>query len=123
MKEKPASDINYIFTEEKFYPEIILQAGSSLSELQKCFQKDRHRALYQMGFGKKTVSLTPAGGFLYLLSETFIKILTGCPELERKNIKLELTAADMEELLSAVPFSIGAEYVTCQKLVGKSVVR
>ena len=49
-----------------------------------------------------------------MLSETFIRILTACPglELEREKVKPEPEAADLEELLSAVPFSVGAEYIT-----------
>ena len=108
--------LNFIFTKDDFYPEMIQRDGAELSEWEKTLQADRHRALYQMGFQERPKDLTPSGNFLYLLSETFIRILTGLPELEleRENIKPEPETAEIEELLSAVPFSVGAEFVTEQ---------
>lgn len=108
------SEINFIFTKEDFYPELIKKDTEELSDLQLRFQKNRHSALYQMGFEEKPEELTPAGSFLFLLSETFIRSLTAFPglELERENAKPEPAAADLEELLRAVPFSVGAEYIT-----------
>ena len=45
--------LNFIFTKDDFYPEMIQRDGAELSEWEKTLQADRHRALYQMGFQER----------------------------------------------------------------------
>lgn len=116
--EKPngsAGGLQFIFTEKDFYPDI--QETECTKENQKWlegFEQNRYHALYQMGFGEREKDLTATGSYLYLLSNTYLKILTSLPELEiaREQAVPEPTAEDIDALLQAVPFAIGAEYIT-----------
>lgn len=80
------------------------------------FEADKYHALYQMGFEEKREHLTATEGFLRLLSDTFLKRLTSLPELElaREKVELKVPAEDVETLLKAVPFAIGAEYINAK---------
>lgn len=109
--------LQFIFTEKDFYPDI--EAGECTKENQKwleSFEQDRYHALYQMGFGEKEKNLTAAGRFLYLLSSTYLKELTSLPELEiaREQARPEVSEEQIDALQQAVPFAIGAEYITEQ---------
>ncbi|MCI8639911.1 MAG: hypothetical protein HFG41_12450 [Coprococcus sp.] len=57
---------------------------------------------------------SPSEGFLYQIADAFFQRLTDLPELElsREKVKVTLTEDVLEELLWAVPFAIGAEYIT-----------
>lgn len=107
-------ELQFLFTEKDFYPD----AGTSDDPEDKDswrsrFEKDRYYALYQMGFEEKRSNLTASGGFLHLVSDLFLKRLTGLPELElaREKVELKPSAEDVDMLLKAVPFAIGAEYI------------
>jgi len=106
-----AESLQFIFTEKDFYPDI----PSSLDEddWAKRFKADKYYALYQMGFEEKMENLTVAGGFLHLVSDVFLKRLTSLPELElaREKVDLKASAEDVDALMKAVPFAIGAEYI------------
>lgn len=107
--------LQFIFAEKDFY---IDMRDSELSEVQEGwgsrFESDRYQALYQMGFEERVADLTATGRFLYLVSDSFLKLLTSLPELElaREKVRPEPSAENIEALLKSVPFAIGAEYVT-----------
>ncbi len=110
-----AGGLQFIFTEKDFYPDV--QAAECTKENQvwlENFQQDRYSTLYQMGFGEREKNLTATGGYLYLLASTYLKMLTSMPELEiaREQAAPEPTKDQIENLLHAVPFAIGAEYIT-----------
>lgn len=110
-----AGGLQFIFTEKDFYPDV--QAAECTKENQvwlENFQQDRYSTLYQMGFGEREKNLTATGGYLYLLASTYLKMLTSLPELEiaREQAAPEPTKDQIENLLHAVPFAIGAEYIT-----------
>ncbi len=110
-----AGGLQFIFTEKDFYPDV--QAAECTKENQvwlENFQQDRYGTLYQLGFGEREKNLTATGGYLYLLSSTYLKMLTSLPELEiaREQAAPEPTKDQIENLLHAVPFAIGAEYIT-----------
>ena len=113
--------LQFIFTEKDF----CLDAQSRQEEgspeggqesWRSRFEADKYHALYQMGFEEKRENLTAAEGFLHLLSDTFLKRLTSLPELElaREKVELKAPAEDVEALLKAVPFAIGAEYINAK---------
>lgn len=104
--------LHFIFTENDFYPDVAEADGTKKGV--ELFRRNRYYALYQMAFEERKQQMTPTGNFLYMVSNTFFKCLTSLPELEiaRENVKPELSAEDLELLLQAVPFAIGAEYVT-----------
>ncbi len=107
------NDLNFIFTEDDFYSDI--QGGAESNPDSWCvrFEENRYLALYQMGFEQREI-LTATGGFLYQVSNAFLKSLTSLPELElvRENARPELSDEEINTLLFSVPFAIGAEYVT-----------
>lgn len=110
-----AEDLQFIFTEKDFYPDVQTNgADADQSRWRKQFEEDKFKTLYQMGFEEKAVGLTVTGNFLYLVSTSFLKQLTDMPELEvaRGNIELKPSGEEVEELLKAVPFAIGAEHIT-----------
>ncbi len=107
--------LQFIFTEKDFYPDIQSAecTEGNLIWLEK-FEQDRYGALYQMGFGEREKDLTSTGGYLYLLSSTYLKMLTSLPELEiaREQAEPQPTEEQIGKLLHAAPFAIGAEYIT-----------
>lgn len=110
-----AGGLQFIFTEKDFYPDIQAAECSEGNQIWlENFEQDRYGALYQMGFGEREKDLTSTGGYLYLLSSTYLKMLTSLPELEiaREQAEPQPTEDQIDDLLHAVPFSIGAEYIT-----------
>lgn len=113
--EKQSETLQFIFTDRDFHLDIP-SAGTAEEQdgMRARFEKDRYRALYQMGFEEKAANLTATGNFLYQVSNAFLKKLTAMPELEiaRSSIELSVSGEELEDLLKAVPFAIGAEHVT-----------
>ncbi len=111
LMEQKEKKLQFIFTEKDF--RLDAQSGKAQG-LEKEFLSDRYLALYQMGLSELPENLTATGRFLHLLSSSFFDMLTSLPELEvaREHIKPELSGELTESLLKAVPFAIGAEYVT-----------
>ena len=113
--------LQFRFTPDGFCPdtrrEMLSKEDGALLEQ---FEADRYRALYQLGLGDKRADRSPSGAFLYLLSDTFFKKLTDLPDLElaRENAAPVLCQEDLDALLRAVPFAIGAEHITDQWLTG-----
>ncbi len=113
--------LQFIFTEKDFCLDAQSRQEESSPEggqesWRSRFEADKYHALYQMGFEEKRENLTAAEGFLHLLSDTFLKRLTSLPELElaREKVELKAPAEDVEALLKAVPFAIGAEYINAK---------
>ena len=77
------------------------------------FYKDKYLALYNMGLYGRQEKSSAAANFLYLVADSFFKKLTALPELEiaRENVKLKPDDG-YEELLQAVPFATGSEFIT-----------
>lgn len=112
---RQAEALQFIFTEKDFQLDVPAD-GLEVEHGRwgRQFEEDKYRALYQMGFEEKAVGLTVTGNFLYLVSNSFLKQLTDMPELEIARGSIEMTPSGevIEELLKAVPFAIGAEYIT-----------
>ncbi len=79
----------------------------------KRFDEDTAAAIYAYGLDS-TPDNSAVGMYIRKLTETFLKKLTDLPELEtaREKSKITLSDSDLEKLLQAVPFALGAEYVT-----------
>jgi len=106
--------LQFIFTEKDFYPDAPSpQEESGGNAWRIRFEADRYYALYQMGFEERSENPTATGSFLYLVSDTFLRCLTRLPELElaREKVSVKPLAEDVEALLRALPFAIGAEHV------------
>lgn len=107
--------LQFIFTEESFYPDAVTTELSAADQKKfSLFEKDRYQALYQMGFCEKPSELSPSAAFLYRFSDTFFKMLTDLPELALTREKTEIKPSEdtYAILEQAIPFAIGAEYIT-----------
>lgn len=111
---KKAEELQFVFTENGFYPDVRTEMPEETEDIRAEFEKNRFAALYQMGFQEKAAAPTLSGSFLRLISDTFLKVLTSMPELElvREKASPKLSADELEMLLKAVPFAIGAEHIT-----------
>lgn len=113
--------LQFIFTAESFYPDM---QSANMSEQDKkrleAFEKNRYEALYQIGLEEKSTNMSSSAAFLYQVSDMFFETLTSLPELElaRENARAELTDESYEQLKQAIPFVIGAEYITREWLEG-----
>ena len=107
--------LSFRFTEDGFFPDARRETLSpSDRALLEQFEQNRDQALYHLGLGEREPGQSPSWQFLYLLSDTFFKRLTDLPDLEltRQNAAPELGQEELERLTRAVPFAIGAEYIT-----------
>lgn len=107
--------LQFAFTADGFVP--IADArllNDADRELQSRFEEDSFAALYAMGLRGGAETAGASAAFLALLSDTFFKRLTDLPDLEllRENARVELSEQDIESLLRAVPFALGAEHIT-----------
>lgn len=106
--------LGFIFTPDGFIPDINEAEGNKENKLVIQFSKDRYYALYSMGLTGKPQECSASTSFLYMVADKFFKKLTVIPELEavRENAKVLLEDDECMDLLEAVPFAIGAEYIT-----------
>ena len=107
--------LQFAFTADGFVP--IADArllNDADRELQSRFEEDSFAALYAMGLRGGAETAGASAAFLALLSDTFFKRLTDLPDLEllREKARVELSEQDIESLLRAVPFALGAEHIT-----------
>ena len=110
VKDNKKMHLSFLFTSEGFRPDIF----QNEDEIKIWTGETAYRSLYQFGMEGKPEDATPSAGFLYQVAAAFFARLTDLPELElvRENAKVSLSSEALEELLAAVPFVIGAEYVT-----------
>ena len=84
--------------------------------LKRRLLEDPWAGLYAMGFEEKKSAGKDTASVAYLrrVSEEFVRTLTDIPELEilREEVRPEPSEETLEELLLAVPFGIGTEYIT-----------
>lgn len=110
VKDNKKMHLSFLFTSEGFRPDIF----QNEDEIKIWTGETAYRSLYQFGMEGKPEDATSSAGFLYQVAAAFFARLTDLPELElvRENAKVSLSSEALEELLAAVPFVIGAEYVT-----------
>lgn len=110
VKDNKKMHLSFLFTSEGFRPDIF----QNEDEIKIWTGETAYRSLYQFGLGGKPEDAASSAGFLYQVAAAFFTLLTDLPELElvRENARISLSNEVSEELLEAVPFVIGAEYVT-----------
>ncbi len=111
MNAKEERNLQFVFTENDFYLDIGM---GSESERYHQFEQNRYLALYQMGMEERAEQMSPTENFMQMLADTFFQLLTDLPELEiaRERAEIRLGEEEVQRLLDAVPFAIGAEYIT-----------
>lgn len=79
----------------------------------KQFYENKYLALYNMGLGSRQERGSAAANFLYFVADNFFKRLTKLPEIEIAREDVKIPPDDgYEELLQAVPFATGSEFIT-----------
>lgn len=115
VKENQEVKLSFLYTPDGFRPDIS-PADTMLKkdEIKKWTGVSAYRSLYEEGISGKAEEVSASAGFLYQVAAKFFAQLTDLPELElaRESAKVVLSDEVSEELLSAVPFVIGAEHVT-----------
>ena len=107
--------LSFRFTEDGFFPDVRWEQVSPADrKVLAEFEADRFLALYHLGLRERQKDFDASAQFLYLLSDAFFKRLTDLPDLEltRQNAAPELGQEELERLTRAVPYAIGAEYIT-----------
>ena len=88
------------------------------ANLKKRMLEDPYGTLYAIGFEERGSARREAAPLAYLrrVAEEFIRTLTDIPELEivREDVEVSPSEAAIEDLLLAVPFGIGTEYIDPQ---------
>ena len=113
--------LQFVFTQRAFRVDQSTEPLSSKEEaLADAFQKDRFQALFDIGLEPAERGESPSLSYLRSISERFLDALTSMPELEllRERAAVSLSEDTAEELLNAVPFGIGTEYITEEWLNG-----
>lgn len=106
--------LRFIFTPSGMTAEYDDKAGTKADRLWTTrFEEDCYEALYQYGMDDVAAESITAR-YTKKLMHTFLEKLTQLPELEmiREKAKVTLTQEDENELLQAMPFALGSEYVT-----------
>ncbi len=114
-KKDARTAIRFMFTPEGFIPDVSsMNSEKERQEAARWTEDGGYPALYQIGLEGKPENAGASEDFLYQVADAFFRQLTDLPELEiaRGKAKAVLTEELAEELLWAVPFVIGAEYVT-----------
>lgn len=75
--------------------------------------QDPWKGFYQIGFLADTGWMEPSAAYLNLVSGRLIRRLSSLPELElvRADAELPISPEDTKELLQAVPFAVGSEFI------------
>ena len=117
------SKLEFIFTSDSFVIDNANEGELEDFDLKwkAKFKADKFQALYDLGFESAVKSDSSSFAFLHLLSETFLEILTGLPELEiaRKSITITVEDSTKNRLLNAVPFALGSEYVDNEWIISQ----
>lgn len=106
----------FIFTEHSFFLD---ETNENLSEKTKtAWAKNPYFLIYQEAVLGKMNDSSPSHIFLYQVATCFFRCLTALPELEllRENTNVVLSDDDAEDLLNAVPYALGEEFITRQWL-------
>ena len=107
------SNLSFVFTEDSFRVDRPKENVGKYEELKDLFLRDRYEALFSLGFKARSGDWSPSLCFLYKVASTFVRELTSQPDLElaREWIRVNLSDDTYNELMSAVPFCVGAEYI------------
>ena len=106
--------LQFIFTSSGVVAECHAQQATGSDRFwTERFEKDNYTSIYEYGLDAVEAESISAL-FVKKLVKTFLKKLTQLPELEilRENSVVTFTKQEKEQLLEAVPFALGTEYVT-----------
>ncbi len=104
----------FIITKDGFRADDIVYTDKRLQEYVGDFSKAPYAALCELAFRERPECFDAAGVYLCQLAERFMEELTAVSGLELSREKTELVPSEesIAILLSSVPFTLGAEFVT-----------
>ncbi|OGF44431.1 MAG: helicase SNF2 [Candidatus Firestonebacteria bacterium RIFOXYC2_FULL_39_67] len=84
------------------------------NELYKRYTEDFSSFILFLGFSSQSTPLSASLDFFRKSTGLYVKKLTQTPDLEvlRESVKPDLTIAEIDDLLSRLPFMVGSEYIT-----------
>lgn len=107
--------LEFVFTSDSFIVDNVESKKLKYSDemWRQQFNRDKYKALYELGFDDSKMAESPSLAFLRFLSESFLESLTSQPELEltRENAIIEPDEILKNRLLNSVPFALGAENI------------
>ena len=107
--------LEFIFTTDSFVVDDVEDKKLKTADenWRQQFNKDKYKALYELGFDDSKMEESPSLSFLHFLSESFLESLTSQPELElmREETIIIPDEAMQNRLLNSVPFALGAENI------------
>ncbi|MBQ7487873.1 MAG: DEAD/DEAH box helicase [Clostridia bacterium] len=114
-RKESKPQLTVVFTPDGFIldiPETDLEPRSR--HLHDAYEKDKWELLFQMGFEPVRKDDVPGMAFLHTFAAAFIRCLSAQPALEitREQTDFEPDEMEAENILAAVPFGIGTEYIT-----------
>ncbi len=116
---KPKQEMLVIFVPEGYILDIPESDQTPRARyLREEYEKDKWQLLFQIGFEPAAREDSPGMGFLHTFAASFVRTLTSQAALEitREQTAFELDELECENLLAAVPFGVGTEYITEQWL-------
>ena len=114
MKAQATEVLNTYFTPQTFVLDGADEVkGEAVSAWVEAFQTDKYAALYHLGFIPEEKWFSPALRYLHRIAELLIRKVSRQPdaELSREAVQVDLTGDEARELIEALPFVIGGEYV------------
>lgn len=107
--------LRFLFTKDGFIPDITgTMSEQEQNAAKEWMGKDAFLKLYEFGAGARPEHLSASASYLYTVASAFFRGLTELPELEiaREKAKVSLSKEQIESLLEAAPFGLGAENIT-----------
>ena len=106
------SQYQILFTSDSFEPDFPATPESEKDE--QLYRTSPWKAVYDLGFAPPDAQEHATFHWLHTLGQTFVRELTRMPGLEisREQTEVQAPAEVITRLLDALPFGIGAEYVT-----------
>ncbi len=103
-----------VFTETGFIIDLEATRNKSFffdDTLYQEFKENQMKALFYFGFLAKKSEMSPSLLFLHYVGTTFIKSLANHPSIEFTREANVLSEDELADILQAVPFAIGTEYI------------
>lgn len=113
LTKKKQQGMDAYFLPNGFMIDDLSDPEDSIKIWKERFDKDKYKALFNLGFLNKETWFSPSIEYIYYIAEILIKKLSQQPEIElvRDMVQVELTQDELYQLKERIPFVIGMEYV------------
>ncbi|MDR0222780.1 MAG: DEAD/DEAH box helicase, partial [Oscillospiraceae bacterium] len=118
-----ANEISVIFTADDFILDYAadftggaVQSLDGENDIRAGFEKDKHKALFEMGFADKNDEFTPSFSFLRHIASAFVKNLSRDADIEITRKAKPIDDETSSELLRNAPYALGVEWLNADWL-------